>query len=1124
MVARSLTSSQSSRSCASTDKSELLGEIGLVKPVAGSYYQFFLAKDNLETVWKHNAVLKPRELTTWKHLDVFCAWDKGEEHLDAKELSNNTRHTRLTFSHTLFKALPDNSRLQATWEAFLNTLQVDIDELAVWVRSLLPASIHDFKPLIVLLQAVVEALVKKELKFYSGTVSDLQRRMREALELIEAQAAEIEELRRLLESTEEESASRRRDTVILKTAGHLRSSMLSSRNQSLKELKGELERQDAKSEDAASMRLKELQELNERLAAKDSEIADLKKELAEARTRIDVLEEDVGQKSVKLSKHTVTLTQKEKRIIDLSSTVAERDLTLLQERQNANVGYMSWVSNNPFVASMWATTLTLGLHTLTLAPESEIQLSQKNMLHGHFVDVPGRTRMLLPEMPVEPAGKRWQAKIEKPANFFEVTLPSNSMIEFPSNSGQEMPEDDVIFYGGTVVTLPDEGPDELCLYNIPPGTRIVVPKDAAADASSTAMNTEDETDAVTVPPGPHCRVKLVRGSSIRLPTGLRTKLRVPSGITVTFLLGQQHTVSLPAGTTIVMPAGNDCSALLPASTVLRLPVQDVSNISYTRGEHITVDRSFHVMLSSGATVLLPSAEQPFTTTLPAGTNIEAPAGAQGSSDIAAGETITISNGIPRTLACPAGSTITLPAGHSADAAKIAKLMMLYGPDCTSLAIGGMDPVLVVAAFARLSSGFSEKTPMIAETLKLARYDVAFQILRRMTVAMFGNMIHRVSPSVAGSWMSQYSAKERPQLLLENNWIERSHALAIVDSAHRFCACKKALAARKQGQSITQPIETLMGFDVTVGVGLIATSTSCATATVINAMAYVNHDQAYRRVEGLVKLAQKTNTYGMKFKGDDIVMAKLLQALELADTDTEVREEVSKLMLHFEKCYKFCCTLSRLDVAELRREDEAPQAAQPIKATPEEDDDFDEEAEDNSEFAQEQAAQDKLDIIYSTEDIKWGATASNKKSTGSSVLGVSTQMNAQRLFKFQEEAVRHKQLLIKDAMMVMPVYLDDGTPVACISHLNVEEASGYLLGGFLLRWLAVCGDAAATNHWAAPARGLHQSPGSSCARPPPITGQLLHTASANHWAAPARGLYQSLGSSWRDSQASLWHLS
>lgn len=104
----------------------------------------------------------------------------------------------------------------------------------------------------------------------------------------------------------------------------------------------------------------------------------------------------------------------------------------------------------------------------------------------------------------------------------------------------------------------------------------------------------------------------------------------------------------------------------------------------------------------------------------------------------------------------------------------------------------------------------------------------------------------------------------------------------------------------------------------------------------------------------------------------------------------------------------------------------------------------EEAVDNSEFAQEQAAQDRLDIIYSTEDIKWGNSI--RKTTSNTILGVSTQMNAQRLLELQEAAVKNKGLLIKDGVMVIPVFLEDGTPAACISHLITNVACQHLLGG------------------------------------------------------------------------------
>ncbi|KAK3260741.1 hypothetical protein CYMTET_30318 [Cymbomonas tetramitiformis] len=110
-----------------------------------------------------------------------------------------------------------------------------------------------------------------------------------------------------------------------------------------------------------------------------------------------------------------------------------------------------------------------------------------------------------------------------------------------------------------------------------------------------------------------------------------------------------------------------------------------------------------------------------------------------------------------------------------------------------------------------------------------------------------------------------------------------------------------------------------------GAQLLASTTSSNAATAMAAMSYVRLDQACVRVEELLKMAVTTNTYGKKFKGDDIVRANLLQALELADTDTEVQEELSKLMQHFAKCYNFNCTVSRLE--DSSEDETATQAAQ-----------------------------------------------------------------------------------------------------------------------------------------------------------------------------------------------------
>ncbi|KAK3255409.1 hypothetical protein CYMTET_35406, partial [Cymbomonas tetramitiformis] len=211
------------------------------------------------------------ELTMWKHLDVFCDWDKGDG-FDTGELSEEMRVRRLTYSHTLFKSPPSESYLHSTWEAFKVSLKVDIDELSYWVKSLKPSSVHDFKPLLVLLQAVVKSLVDKELSFFSGTIAELRRRLEEALSVMDSQEEEIEGLRQVIEDLRKRLQLSNEEGSKLRTATTVRRSIVFSRNKELQavreQLKMEKDAAAAAAEDGAGRRLQEIEDLKAQLLEK----------------------------------------------------------------------------------------------------------------------------------------------------------------------------------------------------------------------------------------------------------------------------------------------------------------------------------------------------------------------------------------------------------------------------------------------------------------------------------------------------------------------------------------------------------------------------------------------------------------------------------------------------------------------------------------------------------------------------------------------------------------------------------------------------------------------------------------------------------------------------------------
>ncbi|KAK3257435.1 hypothetical protein CYMTET_33477 [Cymbomonas tetramitiformis] len=149
----------------------------------GTLYQYFLSPDQI----KNNARNAKREERHWRHFDVFCEWDKGNDAFDTYELADSMRHSRLTYSYSLFRRDSPLSELKEEWKDFQSQMEVDFESLAKWVNALTPKSIHDFKPLIVLLQSILKVLLNKEFAFFSSRIRELEALLEEARAVIRAQ-------------------------------------------------------------------------------------------------------------------------------------------------------------------------------------------------------------------------------------------------------------------------------------------------------------------------------------------------------------------------------------------------------------------------------------------------------------------------------------------------------------------------------------------------------------------------------------------------------------------------------------------------------------------------------------------------------------------------------------------------------------------------------------------------------------------------------------------------------------------------------------------------------------------------------------------------------------------------
>ncbi|KAK3244610.1 hypothetical protein CYMTET_45783 [Cymbomonas tetramitiformis] len=108
-----------------------------------------------------------------------------------------------------------------------------------------------------------------------------------------------------------------------------------------------------------------------------------------------------------------------------------------------------------------------------------------------------------------------------------------------------------------------------------------------------------------------------------------------------------------------------------------------------------------------------------------------------------------------------------------------------------------------------------------------------------------------------------------------------------------------------------------------------------------------------------------------------------------------------------------------------------------------------ELDDTSAYAVEQEAEDQLDVMFSTEDIRWGMSSSSTApgaSETSGPSGVSLRIDASVLNSVHEDAAQKKEMLFTDLMAAVPVVLEDGTVRACLSHVMLDKVSQCVLGG------------------------------------------------------------------------------
>eukprot|EP00854_Cymbomonas_tetramitiformis_P006364 gene6364-7626_t len=956
--------------------------------VTGKYYRFFLSPDNIARKKSKRGLSTVRGDQVMKHLDVFCDWDKGEAVLDTDELANGMRYSRRTYSYALFMYVAFPAR---AWEEIQKNFKVDIQEFCDWITGLIPRSIHDFKPLLVLMKAALSAMGKNQLGFFLKAADELQR-------LLNLERTRVAELELEMAKVQDEMDEKLRRMMLEFQAGNM--AMMGSAE--MAEAERRRQHEDHRAERVwmqiregleGSLRnslfqLHSAQEgyrvVNQQLSAKEDAMNELLEQHREALRKLHKSEMRAGL-AAKVEELESKLQEKNQEIIEKDNRIRELE-SKLEQRQEQDVALMPWATYRHIVECKWAAALTVGESTISVPPATKIVLAEKEQNEGHVVNVPGATTLITP------------ASNDGTAKMTALTIPSHSILTFPMGT-----DGDVILPGGSSVVLPLDGELEFTI-NIPPSARVVPPRDTHPRLAATQA-------VYFAPPGPPSLAKCTKGSIIITPKEGRARLRIPSRSEVVFRIGQKRHIELHANTSIA---------------------------GYTKSiyqSHEDANKEFYLVLPPQAEVTLPPLGGPYRITVPSGASVSSPEGAPATADLGPGCTFSPSTGLPCDLAVPAGGTIVMPPPLDSSAEAIAMRMQLHGTECSATALGGMDFNLSAAV---LSTKMLDAR-RVAKILHSTREQTAFQVLKRLDPNLRRTVVDLMSPSMVGSIMSQGRIQDCTDIL-EQAGVRPSKALQIQGHAHSFNGVKTLMTNDE-----FRPWKTtsdLGGLDTVAAARLLSTSSSSRSAAVLSNMSSSNFAKAVDHMEALYDIAGKMQVLGYSYKAADIKTHRMLQELARANTERSMFDLCTELFKHFHSAYGICLTLSsrsspvQEDGEEEEQEDPERNAAFFTEA--EADLESEEASEDyNSAMAQEELADERLDVMLSTEDIKFGTQ-----------VGMSTCMKAGELLKMQDAAAERGALMISGTVMIIPIHNIAGKQcVAFLSHVMLRTACDHLLGGF-----------------------------------------------------------------------------
>jgi len=350
-------------------------------------------------------------------MDVFCDWDKDPT-LDTSEFAKSMRYAvRMRYSRSNYgpeqnKDVKSGVEKSDWFQKFCESSEIDIAELSSFVKSLTPKSVSDMKPLIVLLQGVLDTMLTRQSDFVSAPLQKelavLKKRMVEYEQVVESYEGS-EQKKRRAQLKQNWKSSYKTVTFQNKFGGVKTSEALEVEKERYKAMASEALFNAEKSENLeqkTNNALTSMRKAHSELAQEKGQKIDLQKDLDRKNKEIFTLSQRIEQQDRLLLEKEKQLKgwaemeteleriKSQKKLLSMKNAVVDqeneelRGQILALEVQANGSPFLPWMLFRPVVEYEWAAKMTLGMTTITVPANSSITLPQEGLLPWHVADLP----------------------------------------------------------------------------------------------------------------------------------------------------------------------------------------------------------------------------------------------------------------------------------------------------------------------------------------------------------------------------------------------------------------------------------------------------------------------------------------------------------------------------------------------------------------------------------------------------------------------------------------------------------------------------------------------------------------------------------------------------------------